>query len=789
VIDLRGMSPESANMVRRRGFLKGLGSAAVGWPAGLRKRLGVAALAGPWAAKDAAAVVSIPPSGDEAVGPFASWINVKTIYGAKGDGVADDTAAIQAALNEVGTQGRGYVLYFPAGTYRVTRRLDLANRIYISLFGEDPARTVVKWAGASGGTVLYINGVAYSRFERMTFDGSGAAAIIVDQSWDNKTGKFDTGNRYGDLVFKDAGIGIRGGVLDFGFAETTVLRCRFSNFSQAGIVLCNFNALDLWVHYSSFTDCNYAITNTLNGKGAGNYRVYNSVLKNSKTADFGIGNTGGFSMRHNYSIGSRRFIEAGGTNNPAYITVQKNIILDTTDPYAISIGNQGPIFLYDNVIRSRSRGQFGVVFIAAFSADSDGFAIGNTFTEKSPIGVNNRLTEIDSVIVPKAALDLVEPNLPDTPPNLHRAVVEVPAGAGAGVIQQAINAAVANHKGQRPVVHLPAGIYKIASTITVPANADVQIVGDGAMTQLIWTGVGPGPVVSLAGPSKASLSALQVQGTGTAESIVATNIDQPGSRVFMEGVELRSAVNANLFVDGLDYAVVDAANIGHAFQKTGSGIKVVGGPLAAAGNPRTARVRIFSGSSAGETLPHDFSNGADVLVRDLWYESSPSPLQLRVRGRATVTMENCLVSLKPSESPAYDISDLNGKVAIIGNYTEGRVVVRGDGSKAQVLNLGAVSQIAWPYFFNDASPRATTGLLNSREVTTAIVGSRTKQTPNQGKIDSAFVTSMLAQTRAAAQEPLTALLPGVTDLRFDRVWAVNGLNNIRLTGANAGPAR
>lgn len=787
------MRAEKKCAVRRRTFIQGLASTTVGWPTAVTTRwFGVVALAvtGAGAKVPPAAAVSIPPSGDEFVGPFASWINVKTTYGAVGNGVVDDTGAIQAAFNEVGTRGHGYVLYFPAGTYRITRRLTLANRIYISILGADPAGTIIKWDGGPGGTVLYINGVAYSRFERMTFDGSASAAVIVDQSWDNKTGKFDTGNRYGDVVFKDAGIGIRGGFLNFGFAETTLLRCHFSNFSQAGIALCNFNALDLWVHYSAFTNCNYAVTNVLNGKGAGNYRVYNSILRNSRTADFGIGNTGGFSMRYNYSIGSRRFIEAGGTNNPAYITIQGNFILDTTDPYAISIGNQGPILLYDNVIRSRSRGQFGVVFVAAFSADSDAFAIGNTFTEKSPIGVNNRLTEIDSVVVPKDALDLTIPDPPAAPPNFNRFVVEVPAGANAGAIQQAINAAIANHKGQRPVVHLPAGTYRIASTITIPANADVQIVGDGAMTELIWAGAGTGPVISLLGPSKASLSELQVRGADAAEGIVASNIDQPGSRVFMEGVELRSAVNANLFVDGLDYTRVDAANIGHAFQKSGSGIKVVGGPLAAAGNPQTARVNIFSGSSSGEFLPHDFSNGANVVVRDLWYESSPSPLQLRVKGRATVTLENCLVSLKASDAAAYDISDLNGKVAIIGNYTEGRVVVSGSGANAQVLNLGAVSQIASPYFFNEASPRATTGLLNSRELTKTVAASRTKQTPNQGKIDSSFVTSLLAQTRAAVQEPLTVLPAGVTDLRFDRVWVVNGSNNIRLSRAvHGGPAK
>jgi hypothetical protein len=40
------------------------------------------------------------------------WVNVKT-YGATGDGVTDDTSAVQAAINS------GTVIYFPAGTYLV----------------------------------------------------------------------------------------------------------------------------------------------------------------------------------------------------------------------------------------------------------------------------------------------------------------------------------------------------------------------------------------------------------------------------------------------------------------------------------------------------------------------------------------------------------------------------------------------------------------------------------------------------------------------------------------------
>ena len=156
--------------------------------------------------------------GDEFVGPFPSWTNVKTVYGAKGDGVTDDTAALQAALNDVGLNGHSSVLYLPAGTYKISSTLNLQAREHISIIGEDPSTTSIKWAGASGGTELHIDGVDYSRFDRLTFDGAGVAGVLVDQSWSGGN-YFDTGNQYADNVFKDAAIGIQGGALGWRFCR------------------------------------------------------------------------------------------------------------------------------------------------------------------------------------------------------------------------------------------------------------------------------------------------------------------------------------------------------------------------------------------------------------------------------------------------------------------------------------------------------------------------------------------------------------------------------------------
>jgi polygalacturonase len=57
---------------------------------------------------------------EEFVAPFPSWANVQTNYGAVGDGVTDDTAAIQNCLTALGTST--YTCYFPAGIYKSLRR-------------------------------------------------------------------------------------------------------------------------------------------------------------------------------------------------------------------------------------------------------------------------------------------------------------------------------------------------------------------------------------------------------------------------------------------------------------------------------------------------------------------------------------------------------------------------------------------------------------------------------------------------------------------------------------------
>ncbi len=67
--------------------------------------------------------------------------NVKS-YGAHGDGVADDTASLRAALTAAGTNGGG-IVYLPWGNYRLTNYLILPERTILR--GASRDSTVLQW--------------------------------------------------------------------------------------------------------------------------------------------------------------------------------------------------------------------------------------------------------------------------------------------------------------------------------------------------------------------------------------------------------------------------------------------------------------------------------------------------------------------------------------------------------------------------------------------------------------------------------------------------------------------
>jgi Pectate lyase superfamily protein len=726
--------------------------------------------------------------GDEFVGPFASWSNLKTTFGAKGDGTSDDTAAVQAALDSLSTStGRSPILFIPAGTYLIKRTVTVKAASGISVIGEYPVTTILKWAGANGGTLLHINGVAYSRFDRLTLDGSGTAGVVIDQSSVPNTPKayFDTGNEYADDIIENGGIGIRAGAND-GAAESSVLRDKFLNNTVAAIALKNFNALDWWVWYSDFENNAIGITNYANGLGAGNFHAYNNVFRNSTIADLTLLNTGQFNFRDNYSSGSSMFLnENFYYTNAATTRVQGNTIImpskrpDGNTAYVgntIGQGNMGPIILSGNTFISPANAGSHPPVEVYGQYWPDCVSVNNTYTVTatmtcvggSPTGVwspSQHFVSVNDKVVSTSSISPMPPKLPGVPPNRNRAVVDVAPGSESSAIQEAINKA-SKLCGQGPVVHLAFGTYALTSGITIPADCNIQLVGDGNQTRLMW--YGSGAALILKGPSRAILRDFYINaGKGTGIEVQAA--DQPGSRVYGQQLLVNRSTQANVFVDGLDYSDVEFDDAELAYTATaattdGIALKVVGGPLAQAGKPQYGRTSIFAGSGGANAVTFEASKGATLLVRDFWYEGNNPSIYARISDNSSVTLEGSRMAV-PRSGDSVDIDNLSCATYVLLNAPDAQVNVTGNGG-GNVWVLGNNFSQASTWWKNSAT--SGTNLFNFNRRADPKEGSIA--IPDASRVPSnASLLTALAQSDSTKPSEILDLRAGITDVRLYRV--------------------
>ena len=152
------------------------------------------------------------------------------------------------------------MLYLPAGVYRITKGLTMTNRQSLSILGEDPAKTEIKWDGPEEVRMLLCNGVCYAKFARITWNGGGKKVTAIFHESENTKG-VGTSNEHSDQVFVDVAFGIRAGKPHFMDAETAILRCKFLRCSEAGVRIQSFNALDWFVWDSEFDGCALGVTN------------------------------------------------------------------------------------------------------------------------------------------------------------------------------------------------------------------------------------------------------------------------------------------------------------------------------------------------------------------------------------------------------------------------------------------------------------------------------------------------------------------------------------------------
>lgn len=116
---------------------------------------------------------------------LAEVLSVKD-FGAKGDGATDDTAAIQAALEAA--PDHGGVVFFPAGTYRVTSTLTIPSVTDLSGGSLGTTGTVkpVRLVGQHCPNLLGTPGAGAQGASAIKWDASGSATPCIDASGGSK---------------------------------------------------------------------------------------------------------------------------------------------------------------------------------------------------------------------------------------------------------------------------------------------------------------------------------------------------------------------------------------------------------------------------------------------------------------------------------------------------------------------------------------------------------------------------------------------------------------------------
>lgn len=226
---------------------------------------------------------------------FARIIDVKSDFGATGDGTTDDTAAIQAALDAAfGTSGSPHgsalvtsnrPVFFPAGNYKITSALTLRSVRGARLFGAGRFATEIHNVTANG-SVFVTNGFEYSSVEGMYLVSNGTG-VCFDLDWDNTGPCALQSNRFTDVYCDGGAYGVRIGITGYMGSENLFQNCFFANHTVAGLATRNFNALQNTVIGGNCQACAIGLW-----AQSGSIPIIHGVgFQNQTTADIQVENT------------------------------------------------------------------------------------------------------------------------------------------------------------------------------------------------------------------------------------------------------------------------------------------------------------------------------------------------------------------------------------------------------------------------------------------------------------------------------------------------------------------
>jgi hypothetical protein len=642
-----------------------------------------------------------------------TWYNVNTTGGCSNGGVTDVTTCLQSAINN-NISGQSSpthpVLYFPCGTYLIGSSgtgLTVADSRQVGMVGAASGGALcatLKWGGATtnSGTMLWVNNVGNARFDRLIFDGQGKASMLVDQSGDGTGGFFDTQDEYNDDIFKNSAlVGIRCGAGSGAGGSAPcdnghITRSTFQNNVSVGFITCGggnaVNHLFMWdtfanerVGVGDFVD-NTALNANICGTGVnggnGIWASYNNNFSGSTVADSQVNGRPGQAnvMAGSYSNGSNQFINlTGGYGTPSAsgFAIWNNTIVNPTTLPAIYSGGTGPYALFNNnfyvgasgstVVQMDDTGGQGDVFAMnnLFAATNLGTPWSGTCGATSPVRntrVASQCHELSETINSSQAAPSA-PALPGLPPTSTRPIHTVAPG---GNIQAAINSAVTDCSTKCGVVYLQAGNTNVSSTLTIPGNDQIEIIGDSQASTISWNGANNGTVIQCGSTGvgcKAVFREFTISGGNgsatAASALVLNGADQAGGYVQIADANITNNCTTNVNVNGLNSTNVEIHG-GQLGGGAGGGCPLTS--IQVSGGANGGKFSQFGGTNV-TALNVAESGSANVFLHQ-WMDSGNDYVTVTGNGSFIDVAGN----FNQTTTPAMAFTNFSGKAAFLVPY-------------------------------------------------------------------------------------------------------------------------
>ncbi|KAJ4367429.1 hypothetical protein N0V83_007011 [Neocucurbitaria cava] len=430
-------------------------------------------------------------------------------YGAKGDGVTDDTKAIQKAIDTgdssgtratgtaFGMTGQPAVVYFPAGTYSISSTL--SNRVGTILMGDPTARPTIKATSTFTGTYLVVG--HDSRYQGLVAFYHGLKNLVLDTTAMAATKKItilDWGvsqaNQLANVRF-NMPVGGTGHSAIATPGQCTQLLYNDLEIVGGGVGI-TLSVTQVHLKNIRFQDVSTGVLVTSMVHGTFQGLRFEGV---SVGVDTTSGGSGLLNLIDSTASNTTTLVNAPSTTNAQNSMVLENVVVDSS--VAVTVKVAGASALTGSVLPG-SAWVRGSAYNAG--ATTPQRIEGQKITVSRPEALVNRTGFYHTVMQPTYA----EYKLSQTV-NV-KSVKEYPV-AGDGVTDDTANIQVILNNSVGKVVYFPYGIYLLSDTLLVPPGS--RLVGE-AFTQLSATGSkfkdaqNPRPMVKVGNPGDVGVAQL-----------------------------------------------------------------------------------------------------------------------------------------------------------------------------------------------------------------------------------------------------------------------------------------